>query len=393
MGIIMKNTAILKANTSIAGHSQWFPTEDFEDFVVSYFGNNREIDIDKDSVKIEVFPKDILKLSNDEFSSLNEAVDKYGQTYFPWVSQGDADRMVAQQDLERQKNKFNQMYGDIGEYIAEFNQNSRYKGEIEVDYNTNKLYWVVDQMNFLDLIGFYDWMMMPDGSDAFSDFGIEPLERILSEYDEELPPEKVLVIVNKALDVYHQRGDMASIFVTGGSRALSKIAEHAKKSKKKIYLSENQLKTIFESRKKGWTFDHFRKQEGINNNFKMLLEYPHYFVHFLTKWGLVDDWDEEPFSTLYDLCEWVFGEIDEGDDRKFIDAGKKEIYNLITNNEFLSSLVYRYIEDYIKPRKYKQDIVDRYTRKENLKDIDWTQRINQFEITDTSGRIKTYLKY
>lgn len=241
MGIIMKNTAILKANTSIAGHSQWFPTEDFEDFVISYFGNNREINIDKDSVKIEVFPKDILKLSNDEFSSLNEAVDKYGQTYFPWVSQGDADRMVAQQDFERQKNKFNQMYGDIGEYIAEFNQNSRYKGEIEVDYNTNKLYWVVDQINFLDLIGFYDWMMMPDGSDAFSDFGIEPLERILSEYDEELPPEKVLVIVNKALDVYHQRGDMASIFVTGGSRALSRIAEHAQKSKKKIYITEKQI--------------------------------------------------------------------------------------------------------------------------------------------------------
>ena len=182
-----------------------------------------------------------MKLSNDEFSSLNEAVDKYGQTYFPWVSQGDADRMVAQQDLERQKAKFSQMYGDIGEYIAEFNQNSRYKGEIEVDYNTNKLYWVVDQMNFLDLIGFYDWMMMPDGSDAFSDFGIEPLERILSEYDEELPPEKVLVIVNKALDVYHQRGDMASIFVTGGSRALSRIAEHAQKSKKKIYITEKQI--------------------------------------------------------------------------------------------------------------------------------------------------------
>lgn len=241
MGIIMKNTAILKANTNIAGHSQWFPTEDFEDFVISYFGNNREINIDKDSVKIEVFPKDILKLSNDEFSSLNEAVDKYGQTYFPWVSQGDADRMVAQQDFERQKNKFNQMYGDIGEYIAKFNQNSRYNGEIEVDYNTNKLYWVVEQMIFLDLIGFYDWMQMPDGSDAFSDFGLEPLERILSEYDEELPPEKVLVIVNKALDVYHQRGDMASIFVTGGSRALSRIAEHAQKSKKKIYITEKQI--------------------------------------------------------------------------------------------------------------------------------------------------------
>jgi hypothetical protein len=67
------------------------------------------------------------------------------------------------------------------------------------------------------------------------------LERVLSEYDEELPPEKVLVIVNKALDVYHQRGDMASIFVTGGSRALSRIAEHTQRPKKKIYITEKQI--------------------------------------------------------------------------------------------------------------------------------------------------------
>ena len=45
----------------------------------------------------------------------------------------------------------------------------------------------------------------------------------------------------KALDVYHQRGDMASIFVTGGSRSLSRIAEHAQKSKKKIYITEKQI--------------------------------------------------------------------------------------------------------------------------------------------------------
>ena len=239
----MKNTSILKSNTNIAGHSQWFPTEDFEDFVISYFGDNREVNMDynDDKIKIEIFPKDVLKLLNKEFTSLNEVVDKYGQTYFPWVSQDDADRMVAQQDLEREKNKFSQMYGDIGEYIAKFNQNSRDKGEIEVDYNTNKLYWVVEQMNFLDLIGFYDWMQMPDGSDAFSDYGLEPLERVLFEYDENLPPEKVLVIVNKALDVYHQRGDMASIFVTGGSSALSRISEHAQKSKKKVHITERQI--------------------------------------------------------------------------------------------------------------------------------------------------------
>ena len=149
--------------------------------------------------------------------------------------------MMSIEDLARQKAKFEQVYGDVERYIEEFNKKSRLHGKIEIDYNTNKLYWVVDSMNFLDLIGFYDWMMMPDGSDAFSDFGIEPLERILSEYNEDLPAEKVLVIVNKALDVYHQRGDMASIFVVGGSKALNQIAEEIKKSGKKVYITEEQL--------------------------------------------------------------------------------------------------------------------------------------------------------
>lgn len=242
VGIIMKNTAILKANSSIAGHSQWFPEEEFEDFVMSYFNNSREVEsVSSDEIKVELSPNDVMKLYNDEFNALNEAVDKYGQTYFHWMSQDDVNRTVAQQDLARQKAKFEQIYGDVERYIEEFNKKSRIHGKIEIDYNTNKLYWVVDSMNFLDLIGFYDWMMMPDGSDAFSDFGIEPLERILSEYDEDLPPEKVLVIVNKALDVYHQRGDMASIFVVGGSKALNQIAEEIKKSGKKVYITEEQL--------------------------------------------------------------------------------------------------------------------------------------------------------
>ena len=242
IGIIMRNTAILKANTSIAGHSQWFPDEEFEDFVISYFNNSREVETtNHDEIKVELSPNDVMKLYNDEFNALNEAVDKYGQTYFPWMSQGDVDRVVAQQELAKQKAKFEQVYGDVERYIEEFNKKSRLHGKIEIDYNTNKLYWVVDSMNFLDLIGFYDWMMMPDGSDAFSDFGIEPLERVLSEYDENLPPEKVLVIVNKALDVYHMRGDMASIFVVGGSKSLDRIAEEIKRSGKKVYITEEQL--------------------------------------------------------------------------------------------------------------------------------------------------------
>ena len=79
---------------------------------------------------------------------------------------------------------------------------------------------------------------MPDGSDAWSDYGLEPLMEIINEYNSDLSPEKVIVIVNKALDVYHQRGDMASIFVEGGTKALNKISES---KSKKIYIRENQL--------------------------------------------------------------------------------------------------------------------------------------------------------
>ena len=88
--------------------------------------------------------------------------------------------------------------------------------------------------------GLYDWMSMPDGSDAWSDFGIEPLCEIIKEYNDNLPPEKVLVLVNRALDITHCRGDISSIFIQGGSKTLTKISEE-RKNKKKIYISEAQV--------------------------------------------------------------------------------------------------------------------------------------------------------
>jgi hypothetical protein len=48
-------------------------------------------------------------------------------------------------------------------------------------------------------------------------------------------------MVNKALDVYHMRGDMTSIFVVGGSKSLDRIAEEIKRSGKKVYITEEQL--------------------------------------------------------------------------------------------------------------------------------------------------------
>ena len=244
MGIIMKNTAILNANTEIVGHSRNFPFEEFEDFLGSYYGTDRDIDVNYDhTVRIEITPEEVVKLCNDEPICINEdAVDKYGQTYLPWVTQGEAELMVKNQELQRQREKFQQMYGDLEAYVENYNEENKNREQITIDYQTNKIYWELDMFELLYQIGLTDeWMQMPDGSDAFSDFGIEPIVNIISEYDEDLPPEKVLVLVNKALDVYHQRGDLSSIFVQGGSKALDRIAEEIKRNNKKVYITEKQI--------------------------------------------------------------------------------------------------------------------------------------------------------
>lgn len=148
MGIIMRNTATLEANTDLAGHSMNFPFEEVHDFA----------------------EREGVELSDD--------------------------------------------YGECADWLEEK--------------------------------GLYDWMQMPDGSDAWSDFGIEPLWKIIEEYSEELPPEKVLVLINRALDVAHCRGDLSSIFIQGGRNTLSKISEEIKRSGKKIYLSEQAIKKLYE---------------------------------------------------------------------------------------------------------------------------------------------------
>jgi uncharacterized protein YozE (UPF0346 family) len=143
MGIIMKNTAMLEANTDLAGHSTNFPIDEVVDFAES--------------------------------------------------------RGV----------------------------------ELEADYDSCSE-WLGEQ-------GLYDWMNMPDGSDAWSDYGLEPLFNIIKEFNEELPAEKVLVLVNRALDIGHQRGDLASIFIQGGSKVLTRISEEINKNNKKVYITEEQL--------------------------------------------------------------------------------------------------------------------------------------------------------
>jgi hypothetical protein len=117
---------------------------------------------------------------------------------------------------------------EISEYA-----NDRFGEEIEPNYESCE--------KWLENKGLYDWMEMPDGHFAVTDYGTGPLFKIIKEYNEDLPPEKVLVLVNKALDVYHMQGPICSIFIQGGTKSLDKIAEHTQKSKKKVYITERQI--------------------------------------------------------------------------------------------------------------------------------------------------------
>ena len=232
IGIIFKNTCILTSNTSIVGHTSSLPLDEFEDFVRAYFNNDGRriyLNFDNGYLKIPLTYYELLKIYNGK-SLINEnAQDSVGQTYFPFISQDDVNKININNKFHIPEN----MYDEVENIIDELE-------DIYLDRDNGIIYWDTTYYLFLDYVGLTDWMTMPDGSDAWSDFGLEPLYKILSEYDDDLEAEKVLVLVNKALDITHQRGDLSSIFIQGGKNVLDKISE-GKRNPKKIYLKEKQI--------------------------------------------------------------------------------------------------------------------------------------------------------
>ena len=139
-------------------------------------------------------------------------------------------------------------------------------------------YGIISDM--LDKAGFYDWMACPDGSDAWSDFGIEPIERLLTEYRENSSPEETIVIINKILDVYHQRGDLSSIFIEGGSKSLTSISEE-QKLPKNIIITESQLQLL-----KEYHGDQLLPFDGNGN--KMNIEHYIDFLEHIGRFGRLE---------------------------------------------------------------------------------------------------------
>lgn len=79
-------------------------------------------------------------------------------------------------------------------------------------------------MGFLDDRGFGIWEILPDGTDAISDYGIRPITDILYELPDEPSSADMIVALNRCLDITHQRGDLASAFIEGGSNSLTSIS-------------------------------------------------------------------------------------------------------------------------------------------------------------------------
>lgn len=63
-----------------------------------------------------------------------------------------------------------------------------------------------------------------NGHDLISDFGLKPLQEVVLELMNTEDPNQILVLINKALDISHQRSDLSELFIEGGERTLNRIS-------------------------------------------------------------------------------------------------------------------------------------------------------------------------
>ena len=156
-------------------------------------------------------------------------------------------------------------------YITELAGHSRYFPEEDVEEFFERYYEPIDISGFhdwsekLEELGFYDWCVFPDGSDAWSDYGIEPLFNIINEYSPNSSAEDILILINRCLDVAHQRGDMSSGFIQGGKQScdyISNVTESIKKRSKTL----NEENTSID-KKALYLMIYAKNTYGITDNF------------------------------------------------------------------------------------------------------------------------------
>lgn len=86
----------------------------------------------------------------------------------------------------------------------------------DVEYNLSDSYSLTKQQWERDLPNYVE--------DYISDYGLEPLKKQYIAIFNAKSPEEQLYAIDKALNVIHQRNDLAAMFIEGGTRTLLKIA-------------------------------------------------------------------------------------------------------------------------------------------------------------------------
>ena len=101
-----------------------------------------------------------------------------------------------------------QKYEETGNeiYIREFDYSSAYE--------------FLDEVKKMD-----DYLpLFSNGGWVLSDFGLEPLQKLGGEMADSNSAAELIVLINKVLDVSHQRSDLAELFIEGGSTTLDYIS-------------------------------------------------------------------------------------------------------------------------------------------------------------------------
>lgn len=100
---------------------------------------------------------------------------------------------------------------------------------------------------------FQNFLTAPSGQWRLSDYGMKPLQGLARELAAAKSAEEQLVIVDRMLNVTHQRGDMAENFVEGGKETLGWLANQTgdtrfKRSKGNKLLDVGSISSIIDSR-------------------------------------------------------------------------------------------------------------------------------------------------
>jgi hypothetical protein len=83
-----------------------------------------------------------------------------------------------------------------------------------------------------DIQAFVDWAVECETGWRLSDYGIDKLFKLCAAASEATEPAELLTLCDLIMNVAHQRSDLASWFVAGGTRTLSELADGVRPSDK-----------------------------------------------------------------------------------------------------------------------------------------------------------------